>query len=450
MLTVTYDPILMIASVLIAIMASFTGLRLTAGISALDVQARRVAIAKAAVALGSGIWSMHFVGMLAVQLPIVLVYDALPTLISALIAILVVGLGLILLHFGVRTRMRIAVAGLLTGVGIVSMHYVGMAAVRGNCIITYEPVGVLLATGIAVLASILALELAYHRRTFGLTLIGAVILGLTITAMHYTAMLWTTFLPGTGIEVIPEPSLSTGTLALVVSLAAFIICGLFLLMTVPIGVAAGEFTGAALPAGGDLAPIAEARASSHEDLEKSGRRSSRDAALSKAFSEQPVALEKPPRIPYQRDDTLRFLAPDDIFAVKAQGHYTGLISGQEAELFCPWPISKLEKALADQPFLRTHRSFLVNLRHVSGFRRDGDKGFCLLGEDGGEEIPVSRSQIPSRAKGARPQLIVGQSALIAVRAVKTYFVRAECSPYISISDHTQARLKTSLMRANVK
>ncbi len=392
MLTVTYDPVLISASVLIAIMASFTGLRLTTGIGGLNVQARRVAIAKAAVALGSGIWSMHFVGMLAVQLPIVLVYDALPTLISALIAILVVGLGLILLHFGVRTRMRIAVAGLLTGVGIVSMHYVGMAAVRGNCIIAYDPIGVLLATGIAVLASILALELAYHRRTFGLTLIGAVILGLTITAMHYTAMLWTVFLPGDGIEVIPEPSLSTGTLALIVSLAAFIICGLFLLMTVPIGVAADEFAGIRAPDGADPAPSTETAASPIDEPEKTGRRSTRDAALSKAFSETPTT-EKPPRIPYQREDTVRFLAPDDILAIKAQGHYTGLINGREGELFCPWPLSKLEKALADQPFLRTHRSFLVNLRHVSGFRRDGDKGFCLLGEEGGLEVPVSRSQI---------------------------------------------------------
>ena len=75
------------------------------------------------------------------------------------------------------------------------MHYVGMAAVRGNCIVTHDPIGILLATGIAVVASILALELAYHRRTFGLTLIGAVILGLTISAMHYTAMLWTAFSP---------------------------------------------------------------------------------------------------------------------------------------------------------------------------------------------------------------------------------------------------------------
>jgi len=393
MLTVTYDPVLIFASVLIAIMASFTGLRLTTGISSLSVQARRGAIAKAAVALGSGIWSMHFVGMLAVQLPIVLVYDALPTLISALIAILVVGLGLILLHFGARTRLRIAVAGMLTGLGIVSMHYVGMAAVRGNCIIAYEPVGVLLATGIAVLASILALELAYHRRTFGLTLLGAVILGLTITAMHYTAMLGTTFLPGNGVEVVPEPSLSAGTLALIVSLSAFMICGLFLLMTVPIGMGAEAFE---TPLN-DEAMRSVSTSGALPETETPARRSSREAALSKAFVDLPM-VEKKTRIPYQRDDTIRFLSPDDILAVKAQGHYSGLINEEDHELFCPWPLSKLETSLADQPFLRTHRSFLVNLRHVSGFRRDGDKGFCLLGQDGAREIPVSRSQIPAVQK----------------------------------------------------
>jgi len=401
MLTVTYDPVLVSASIVIAVMASFTGLRLTSGLSHLGTEARRVAIAKAAIALGSGIWSMHFVGMLAVQLPIVLVYDSLPTLISALIAILVVGIGLILLHFGVRTRMRIAVAGMLTGVGIVSMHYVGMIGVRGDCIIIYDPIGILAATVIAVLASILSLELAYHRRTIGLTLIGSIILGLTIAAMHYTAMFWTTFLPGGGIEVIPEPSLSSGTLALIVSIAAFIICGLFLLMAVPMGVAADEF-GEQSPAAPtdsavreDVAAREEAEATV-ETAAAGGRRSRRDAALSKAFaavSEEETAA-KPARIPYQKDDTIRFLSPDDILAIRAQGHYADLINSEEADLFCPWPLSKLEKTLEGTSFLRTHRSFLVNLRHVAGFRRDGDKGICLLGEGATPtEVPVSRSQI---------------------------------------------------------
>ncbi|MGH1478010.1 MAG: MHYT domain-containing protein [Geminicoccales bacterium] len=392
MLEVTYDPTLVIASILVAIMASFTGLWLTAGIGQQDPRERRVTIAKAAVALGSGIWSMHFVGMLAVSLPVVIVYDALPTLISVLLAILVVGLGLILLHFGVRTQLRIAAAGMLTGLGIVSMHYVGMAAMRGNCIITYDPFGVLFATGIAMAASVLALEFAYRRRTLSLIFLGATILGLTIAAMHYTAMLSTTFSIGSGVNIMSEPNLSSGTLALVVTLAAFVICGLFLLMTVP-GIAANEF--AAEPA--EAEPGASVSSDEADSAVKQGNvtdLSTGDTALSEDFSSseantEPQAL----RIPYQQDDTIRFLSSNDVLAIRAQGHYTQILTAK-GELFCSWAISKHEKNLSGLPFLRTHRSFLVNLDHVEGFRRDGDKGYCLIRKAEGADVPVSRSQIP--------------------------------------------------------
>lgn len=379
MLTVSYDPVLVAVSVVVAIAASFTGLQLTAGIGALAPAERKAVIAKAAVALGSGIWSMHFVGMLAVRLPITIAYDALPTLISALLAILVVGLGLILLHFGVRTQHRIVAAGCLTGLGVVLMHYVGMAAVRGNCIIRYDAKGVVLAIAIAVVVSILALEFAYRRRTLGLTALGAVVLGLAIASMHYAAMIFTTFMPGGGVELVGEPLLSSGQLALVVSLAAFVICGAFLLVAVPFAVAPAEAhaaVGSALPAPG------RARA---------------DAAFSRAFATQGDVAERPARIPYEQDQAIRFLAAHEIHAIRADGHYARLINGR-GELFCPWSLSKLEKAVAAAPFMRTHRSFLVNLDHVSGFKRDGDKGFCLLGSGAEQRVPVSRSYLPSVQK----------------------------------------------------
>ena len=212
MLTVAYDPVLVAVSVALAIAASFTGLQLTIDINALAPAARKVVIAKAAVALGMGIWSMHFVGMLAVRLPIVIAYDALPTLLSALLAILVLGLGLILLHFGVRTQQRIVAAGCLTGLGIALMHYLDMAAVRGNSIVAYDAKGVALAIAIAVIASILALEFAYRRRTLGLTVLGGIVLGVAISAMHYAAMVFTTFALGTGVEMVGEPLLSSSSL----------------------------------------------------------------------------------------------------------------------------------------------------------------------------------------------------------------------------------------------
>ncbi len=68
------------------------------------------------------------------------------------------------------------------------------------------------------------------------------------------------------------------------------------------------------------------------------------------------------------------------------------------EFFCPWSISRVEKAIETAPFIRTHRSYLVNLRHVAGFKRDGDKAFCFLTGDTEIKIPVSRSRIPEVQK----------------------------------------------------
>ena len=126
MLVVSYDWVLVVASVLVAILASFTGLRLASGLRNLAPAERKPQIAKAAVALGGGIWSMHFIGMLAVRLPVAIEYDALATLGSALVAILITGIGLGLLHFGERTERRIVYAGVAMGLGIVLMHYIGM------------------------------------------------------------------------------------------------------------------------------------------------------------------------------------------------------------------------------------------------------------------------------------------------------------------------------------
>ena len=89
-----------------------------------------------------------------------------------------------------------------------------------------------------------------------------------------------------------------------------------------------------------------------------------------------------------------------------KGHYTQILIRQEGELFCPWPISKHGGRLCpDLPFLRTHRSFLVNFDHVEGFRRDGDKGYCLIRE--AEDVPEYSGEPladPSRAKRARPRI----------------------------------------------
>ncbi len=384
MLTVEYDPLLVAASMLVAIMAAFTALKLTNGLSALPSARRKPVIAKAAIALGAGIWSMHFVGMLAVRLPVGISYDPLPTLLSVLLAILVTGMGLILLHFGRRSHLRIVGAGVLTGLGIVGMHYLGMSAIRGNCVLLYEPLGVVLAALIAIAASTLGLELAYRQRGMAQTVIGAVVLGLAVSAMHYTAMAFTAFQLAEQTSFVPASILSSDSLALVVSLASFLICGLFLLIAIPTGTAQPRAAGE----GAAAAPPQEA------EPPRQASQAVYSQALSRPRGPQPGSEE---RIPYERDSAIRFLSAEQIAAVRADGHYTWLLNG-EGELFCPWSISRVEKAVAQKSFLRTHRSHLVNLSKVAGFRREGDKGICLLADGRDSEVPVSRSKLPEVQK----------------------------------------------------
>ena len=374
MLTVSYDPVLIVASIMVAIMASFTGLRLASGLSQLDSKTRKQEIAKAAMALGGGIWSMHFIGMLAVQIPVPIRYDALATLGSVLVAVLVTGLGLLVLHFGRRTRKRIGLAGVLTGLGIVSMHYIGMSAIGGNCVVTYEPAGYVISTTIAIAASTAALWLAYSRRTLLQIALASVLLGITIASMHYSAMIYTRFWRATEIVLLEEPNFSSGALALIVAFAAFLICGLFLLTAIPAQ---------------RLAISVDAEAADPQAVVSSASQPSAPLASEEEIDENQSVRS---RLPYEANHATRFIAVEEIQAVRADGHYTKLYN-EQGEVFCPWPISRVEMELLDGAFIRTHRSYLVNLRHVRGFERDGDKAFCLIGEASDAKVPVSRSRI---------------------------------------------------------
>ena len=387
MLEVRYVPLLVAASIAVAVMASFTCLRLTSGLATVGPHGRKVRISQAAFALGGGIWSMHFVGMLAVDVPVAIFYDPLRTMGSMLIAILITGCALMSLHFGARTRTRIVFAGVMTGMGIVSMHYLGMSAISGNCVISYNSGGVLLAIAIAIASSILAMELAYRKRSLVATICGAVVLGLSISAMHYSAMLFTTFSLASDVSMTATQAIPSNTLALIVALSAFVICGLFLLTALP----------------GDKAdtPVTEAagvRPDRREALRAEIRQErNAEAALSKAFDVPNATRARQsfgsPRIPYERDKTLRFLAAHTILFVQADGHYSR-IANDEEEFFCPWSISRVEKSLDPGSFIRTHRSYLVNKECIKGFRREGDKGVCILGNDEKTEVPVSRGRLP--------------------------------------------------------
>jgi NO-binding membrane sensor protein with MHYT domain len=121
-LTGTYDPVLVTLSIAVAIMASYVALDLGGHVLGSKGWKRILWLAMAAVAMGGGIWSMHFIAMLAFVLPIPVEYDFKLTVISLLAAIIATGAGFYVVASNPQQRRRLALGGMLIGAGIVAMH----------------------------------------------------------------------------------------------------------------------------------------------------------------------------------------------------------------------------------------------------------------------------------------------------------------------------------------
>ncbi|MGI4936691.1 MAG: putative bifunctional diguanylate cyclase/phosphodiesterase, partial [Janthinobacterium lividum] len=194
----TYNNSLVLVSLLIATLASYTALDLASHISGFtQPKRRRQWLAGGAIAMGLGIWSMHFVGMLAFSLPIELGYDITITAASLLIAIASSWFALSLMTRPSDSLRTLIGSGTLMGFGIAAMHYCGMAAMRMQPGIDYSPVPMLLSLLIAIAASIAAIWIARilraHQGAAGqqrwLPRLGAaVVMGMAISGMHYTGM----------------------------------------------------------------------------------------------------------------------------------------------------------------------------------------------------------------------------------------------------------------------
>ncbi len=361
----SHNWLLVVASFAIALMAGSTGLSMTRGASQVEFAERKRLVAMAAVALGGGIWSMHFVAMLGLQLPVLFFYDALITLISALIGILVVGVGLILLHFRERTPLTVTAAGAVFGVGILAMHYVGMAGMQA-CRAVYTPGGLVLAVSTSLALSVLAIWVAYGERTKRNILLGTLCFAVAVVALHFIAVANTTFLAAPLPEA-PNIALSNESLALVVTLASFAICGAFLL------------SGATfLPADSQASVATEAEA----------------VTETPPVPPPEVPAEASPRtVPYEREGRTLFADLSSVAAFRAEGHYTILYLADE-RVFCPWSISEAERRLEGTEFMRAHRSYLINPAFVSGFERKKDSGIAYFDRVRSlGKVPVSRSRL---------------------------------------------------------
>ena len=189
-----YNHWLVSLSIVVAILVSYTALRLAARIATSERHGARIWLGIGAIAMGVGIWSMHFIGMLAFSLPIPLAYNVPTTLGSLALAIITSGFALRITGGQRLTIPRLAGSAVVMGAGISAMHYMGMAAIAVVPGISYDPLLVATSILIAITASFIALWLFYRLRDGSslyqwLTrMAAAVVMGLAISGMHYTAM----------------------------------------------------------------------------------------------------------------------------------------------------------------------------------------------------------------------------------------------------------------------
>jgi PAS domain S-box-containing protein len=195
-MTATYDLSLVLASYLIAALAGYAFLRLTTLIAELSKPASRLTwMVAGALTMGLGTWAMHFVAMLAYRLPVPVGYDPTVTAISLVPAVLGSGVALHVVARRTVTLQRLLLGGVLMGAGIGTMHYTGMAAMRFDALVRYDPLLFATSIVVAVALAFIALSVTFWtvtRRNTGPSLareaVGAGIMGLAVAGMHYTAM----------------------------------------------------------------------------------------------------------------------------------------------------------------------------------------------------------------------------------------------------------------------
>jgi PAS domain S-box-containing protein len=230
----SYNYALVALSVLIAIFASYAALDLAGRVTAAGGWTRAVWLLGGAGAMGSGIWSMHYIGMLAFILPIPVAYHWPTVLLSLFAAILASAIALYVVSRQKMGASRAVAGSVLMGSGIASMHYIGMAAMRLPAICQFNSFLVVLSVVFAVLISLAALWITFHFRDekTGIgweKLAGAVVMGAAIPVMHYTGMAAASFTP-TGMPADLSHAVSISTLGTAgIAAVTFIVLGLALL-----------------------------------------------------------------------------------------------------------------------------------------------------------------------------------------------------------------------------
>ncbi|WMT76715.1 MHYT domain-containing protein [Bradyrhizobium sp. Ash2021] len=385
-----HDPYLVALSVVIAILGGYTGFGLTARIRGTPDASHRLLLAGAAFFLAIGIWTMHFVGMLAAPLPSGTVYLVLPTIVSFLICALVVGISLFFVSTGEPSLLRVASSAVLLGLGIASMHYVGMHGLSGDFGMTHDAAMVVLSVGIAIVTAYGGLR-AFLARQGGVQLaLSAVAFGVAVSGMHYTAMAGMHLVaPSEGSHHhIEGLAASSQMLSLVVALLCFVIAAGFLLSLVP-DPRKKSVAQADMVAAGPAMLAADVPSADASSAPTSPRLR---ATTPLGGIGQPPRAAPAPRLPVEGADGTHFIATADIRSVRADAHYTKVHDGTR-ERMCPWSISEAEAQLDPGLFVRVHRSHIIAIPHVTLVRKEGDGAIVELDGPSPHRVPVSRAKI---------------------------------------------------------
>ncbi|WP_409302784.1 putative bifunctional diguanylate cyclase/phosphodiesterase [Peribacillus sp. SCS-155] len=187
-----YSMPVVVLSIIIACCASYTALSLNERIQQNSFFPRSVWIGLASLAMGFGIWSMHFIGMGAFMLPVSMKYDPLLTIFSVIPALLASHIAFYIANRPKRSLTAYVIAGTVMGLGIASMHYIGMEAMEMAVEYAYRPWIFIFSILIAIAVSFIALyifeKLQLHMNNRFIKIITAALMGLAISSMHYTGM----------------------------------------------------------------------------------------------------------------------------------------------------------------------------------------------------------------------------------------------------------------------
>jgi PAS domain S-box-containing protein len=322
----TYNLALVITSVAIAILAAFVALSISGRIAAAATPRARYAWASAgAISMGGGIWSMHFVGMLAFSLPCGITYDAVGTLLSMIPGMLASGIALATISKPHAPGLgRLTISAVLMGIGIAAMHYSGMAAMRPEALLRYDPALVAISVVVAIALSFVSLGIRFqvHRlesSPMAATVIAASVMGCAVAGMHYTAMQASIFFP--------LPDAPTYSMALSPTLLALLITVFTVLIAVSTLV--GTFAGRQSELAQSLSAEISRRERSEEDLRRSEAYLADAQRLTRTGSFAYDVARR--RITYSSEEHLRLFGFDPAAAVPHPDDWTRRIHPGDRE-----------------------------------------------------------------------------------------------------------------------